>query len=149
MKIKWWLPGLIVLLADRVVKMTLGQTACTLIPGVIALSPARNTGMAFGLLTGNTGVVLLLSAAVIALCIFCLRGVRLRGLAPVAVSMIVGGAIGNMIDRVTLGYVTDMFELLFVHFYVFNLADVCIVAGAVLCGFSLLFRPQDWSREKK
>ena len=105
--------------------------------------------MAFGLLTGNTGVVLLLSAAVIALCVFCLRGVRLRGLAPVAVSMIVGGAISNMLDRVTLGYVSDMFELLFVHFYVFNLADVCIVAGAVLCGFSLLFRPQDWSREKK
>ena len=41
----------------------------------------------------------------------------------------------------------DMFELLFVDFYIFNVADVGVVAGAALCGASLLFRPRDWSKK--
>ena len=59
--------------------------------------------------------------------------------------MILGGAAGNAIDRAMYGYVIDMIELLFVDFYIFNIADVGVVCGAILCGISLLFRPQDWS----
>ena len=62
------------------------------------------------------------------------------------VSVLAGGALGNIIDRVLYGAVTDMFELLFIRFYIFNVADVGVVAGAILCGISLLFRPQDWSK---
>ena len=49
-----------------------------------------------------------------------------------AVSFIAGGALGNFIDRVRLGYVIDMFQLKFIEFPVFNFADLCITAGAVL-----------------
>ena len=80
-------------------------------------------------------------------CFFLLRKTRPTGLAPIALSMIAGGAVGNMIDRVLYGYVIDMFP--FFGWFVFNVADAGVVAGAVLCGWSLLFRPQDWSAKEK
>ncbi|NLD84236.1 MAG: signal peptidase II [Clostridiales bacterium] len=143
----WILPGLAVLLADRAVKAAAAGAHRPLIPGVIGLNWTENSGMALGLLQGGTVGILILTAALILVCALLLRGVRLRGLAPVAVSMMAGGALGNLIDRVSLGYVQDMIELLFMRFYIFNVADAGVVLGAVLCGASLLFRPQDWSRK--
>lgn len=141
------LPGLLVLALDRIVKAACRGVRRPLIPGVIGLNWAENTGMALGLFQGGTVPILLLTAALAALCFFLLRGVRMTGLAPVAVSMIAGGALGNLIDRLALGCVQDMFELLFMRFYIFNAADVGVVLGAILCGVSLLFRPQDWSKK--
>ena len=145
---KWMLPGLLVLALDRLVKQLCGDMSLTLIPGVIALRPAKNTGMALGLLQDHTLLILLASVALAALCVWQLRDLRPRGLAPATISMMAGGAIGNMIDRLAYGYVVDMFELLFVDFYIFNVADVGVVIGAILCGLSLLFRPQDWSKRE-
>lgn len=147
--LKWTLPGLMVLILDRLVKTYCGEMEITLIPGVIALRPAKNTGMALGLFQDNTLLILLASIFLVGICACLLRSMRPQGLAPVAISLMAGGAIGNMIDRLALGYVVDMFELLFMDFYIFNVADVGVVCGAVLCGLSLLFRPQDWSKRKK
>lgn len=143
-------PGLAVLLADRLVKhLTVDSAGRVLIPGALALHPTRNTGMAMGLFQDNTLLILIASIVLIGACVWLLRDVRLNGLALAAVSMIAGGALGNMIDRVALGSVIDMFELLFMDFYIFNVADVGVVCGAILCGMSLLFRPQDWSKREK
>ena len=143
----WSLPGLLVLAADRAVKAGTAGLHQVLIPGVIGLNWTRNTGMALGLFQGSTAGILIATAAVLIACAFLLRGMRLSGLAPIAVSMIAGGALGNIVDRLTLGYVQDMFELLFMRFYIFNAADAGVVIGAVLCGVSLLFRPQDWRKK--
>ncbi|MBQ9265177.1 MAG: signal peptidase II [Clostridia bacterium] len=143
----WILPGLLVLILDRWVKATAIEQRL-LIPGVIALRPAQNTGMALGLFQGGTAGILAVTAVLAVLCALLLKGMRLRGLAPVAVSLMVGGALGNLIDRLALGYVQDMFELLFIRFYIFNVADAGVVCGAVLCGISLLFRPQEWSKRE-
>lgn len=140
------LPGLIVFLVDRATKILLDGVRSPLIPGVIALNGVRNTGMALGLFPGNPLPALLLSLAVAALCIFLLRKVKCKGLGLFSVSLLAGGALGNLLDRLLYGSVIDLFELLFVKFYIFNVADVGVVVGAVLCGISLLFRPQDWSR---
>lgn len=129
----WLLPGLTVLALDRAVKY-------------LAPSPVRNSGMAFGMLEGNSAAILLFSAALLALCAYLLRGLRVSGLAPIALSMMAGGALGNMIDRLVFGYVIDVFP--FFGWFVFNPADAGVVAGAALCGFSLLFRPQDWSKKE-
>jgi len=133
----WLLPGLTVLGLDRIVKWVhvhrFGQEDYT-----------KNTGMAFGMFQGNSFLILLLSLALVAGCLFLLRGSKPKGLAAVAQSMIAGGALGNMIDRLTLGYVIDSFP--FFDWFVFNVADVGVVAGAALCAFSLLFRPRDWSK---
>ncbi|MDY3278942.1 MAG: signal peptidase II [Eubacteriales bacterium] len=146
---KFWLgllPGLLTLLLDRLTKKALFGRNRMLLPGVIRITSARNTGMALGLMPNSAWAVLLLSALLLGLCIWLLRGMRLSGMAAAGVSLMAGGALGNLIDRAALGYVRDLFELLFVKFYIFNIADVGVVAGAVLCGVSLLWRPQDWSR---
>ena len=146
-KMPWILPGLLILGLDRAVKLLCGQVNYTLIPGVLALKSAKNTGMALGLFQGGVWIILIASALLIALACFLLRDMRLSGWAPVGISLMAGGALGNMIDRAAFGYVMDMFELLFVDFYIFNIADVGVVAGAALCGASLLFRPRDWSKK--
>ena len=136
---RWLLPGLLVLLLDRLVKWL-----------HLAFSESqtvRNSGMAFGMFQGNSAMILIVSAALVITCVLLLRNMRPSGLAPIALSMIAGGALGNMIDRVLYGYVIDMFP--FFGWFVFNAADVGVVAGAALCGWSLLFRPQDWSAKEK
>ena len=136
---RWVWPGLLVLLLDRLVKwlhlwISQGQTV-------------RNTGMAFGMFQGNSAGILIFSILLLAACFFLLRKMRPVGLAPVALSMMAGGAVGNMIDRLFYSYVIDMFP--FFGWFVFNVADVGVVAGAVLCGWSLLFRPNDWSKKEQ
>ena len=59
--------------------------------------------------------------------------------------MMLGGAVGNLIDRVFLGYVVDMVEVLFVSFAIFNVADMFLTIGCILMAASLLWRPQEWS----
>ena len=136
---RWVWPGLLVLLMDRLVKwihLTLsdGQTV-------------RNSGMAFGMFQGNSVLILIVSILLLIACFFLLWKSRPTGLAPTALSTIAGGALGNMIDRLLHGYVIDMFP--FFGWFVFNVADVGVVAGAVLCGWSLLFKPQDWSKKEQ
>lgn len=147
MKMQWLLPGALILLADRITKALLDGKQAVLVPHVIGLRGVHNTGMALGLMEGKTWLVLVLSVVLIGLCLILLRRTRLRGLAPCAVSLMAGGALGNLIDRIALGYVIDLFELLFMDFYIFNVADAGVVAGAALCAVSLLIRPDDWSRK--
>lgn len=127
-------------------KMATDGADFVLMDGVLAIRSAQNTGAAMGLLTGNTYLVLILSLLLIGAAIWLLRGMKLSGMAPLSLSLIAGGALGNIIDRVAYGYVMDMIEVLFIDFYIFNLADVGVVCGVALCAFSLLFRPQDWRK---
>ena len=143
----WICPGLAALAADWAVKAFLSDTEAVLIPGVIALRPARNTGMALGLLQGNALLIAGVSLALAALCIYLLRDIRVTGMGRFGLSLIAGGALGNLWDRLALGSVRDMFELLFVDFYVFNAADAAVVTGVILCAVSLLFRQRDWSKK--
>jgi signal peptidase II len=136
--------GLVVLAADQLSKWwvlhgldlpALGQVV--LLP-VLNLTMVRNTGVTFGLLNGlgSWGPVLL---TVVALCVVLALGVWLRRaesrMTAAAIGAIAGGAIGNIIDRVRLGWVVD-----FIHahvntpwgdysWYVFNVADAAIVCG--------------------
>jgi len=157
---RWVGPGLLVLFLDRMVKwLHLWMTVLPekvgvdlsfgFFPGTAdkARQTVQNTGMAFGLFQGNAGMILIVSALLLIACFFLLRGMRPSGLAPIALSTIAGGALGNMIDRLLYGYVLDMFP--FFNWFVFNVADVGVVAGAILCGWSLLFRPQDWSKKEQ
>ena len=57
-----------------------------------------------------------------------------------ALSVVLAGAVGNLIDRALMGYVTDMFQTLFMNFPIFNVADICIVCGGIaFCVYFLLF----------
>ena len=139
--------ALLTLAADQAVKYLACRLQATfpLIPGVLAFTYAENTGMAFSLLSGRSWLLGLVSAAVIVLGLLALRRYRLGPLPSVAAMLMLGGAAGNMIDRLLLGYVVDMFEVLLFRFAIFNVADAALTVGCVLMAASLLFNPKDWS----
>ena len=139
--------ALLVLAADQAVKYLACRLRATftLIPRVLAFTYAENTGMAFSLLSGRSWLLGLLSAAVIVLGLIALRRYRLGPLPSVAAMLMLGGAAGNMIDRLLHGYVVDMFEVLLFRFAIFNVADAALTVGCVLMAASLLLNPKDWS----
>ena len=146
MKRQWWI-AVAVVLADQLVK-ALARTLTspvTLIPGIIGLRYSENTGMAFSLLNQHTWLLTVLSAVLILVGWLALRRYRLGRLSRVAAMLMLGGAVGNLIDRLFVGYVVDMFELLLFRFAIFNVADFALTVGAVLLAVSLLFFPKDWS----
>lgn len=138
-----------VLAVDQLSKLAVRQLqdAVVLLPGVLGLRYAENTGMAFSLFSGMPWVLGLISLALIVLGWLVLRRYRLGTLASVAAMMMLGGAVGNMIDRLLQGYVVDMFEVLFIKFAIFNVADAALTVGCVLMAWSLLMRPDDWSEK--
>ena len=148
---KWlWLAALVVM-ADQAVKalsIAVGGPV-TLIPGVLAFTYAENTGMAFSILSGYTWLLGVVSLAAIALGWWILRGFRLGPVSRTAAMLMLGGAVGNMIDRFCRGYVVDMFEVLFVRFAVFNVADAALTLGAGLMAISLVFCAGEWKEKKE
>lgn len=110
------------------------------IPGVISFYHTQNTGAAFSILRDRQWVFMVLSVIMIAAIIwFLVKQGKRHILLTTALSLILGGGVGNMIDRVRLGYVTDFLRFDFVEFAVFNVADSCITVGAVLLGVYILF----------
>ncbi len=147
-KLAWIAPAVVALeqLSKALMRRGMPQRLAVW-PGVLALTYTENTGMAFSLLSGQSWLLGVLSALAIVLGWVILRRYQLGRLAMTGAMLMLGGAVGNMLDRLLRGYVVDMFELLFVRFAVFNVADVALTVGCVLLGASLLFCPPDW-REK-
>ncbi len=101
-----------------------------LIPGVVELTHVDNTGAAFSLLSNYTWVLALVSLVVsVVLAAALFKGFFKHPLGKAVLSVLLAGAVGNLIDRVFRGYVVDMINVLFVNFAVFNVADICVVAG--------------------
>ena len=104
---------------------------------VLHFTYVKNTGMAFGMLKDHRWVFMVFSTiAIVALIIYLFRFRPESRWMQVSMAMIIGGGIGNMIDRVFLGYVVDFIDVTLINFAVFNIADsfVCIGAGImILC----------------
>lgn len=141
-----WIAAAVVV-ADQLVKaLARGlEGPMTLIPHVIGLRYRENTGMAFSMLSSHTWLLALLSVALIAAGVLVMRRYRLGRLSRVAAMLMLGGALGNLIDRIFVGYVVDMFELLLFRFAIFNVADVALTVGSALLAVTLLFFSKDWS----
>lgn len=116
----------------------LGAALCTL-PGVLEIVPSRNTGAAFSLLSGHTAALAVFSAVLLVLlCTYVRRVLHLTRAADMALYVLIGGGVGNLLDRAFYGGVTDYIRLLLFNFPIFNLADVAITASvAVLIGLLL------------
>ena len=143
-----WIAATVVLL-DQLVK-ALARTLTgpvTLIPHVIGLRYSENTGMAFSLMNRHTWLLTALSVVLIAAGWLILRRYRLGRLSRVAAMLLLGGAAGNLIDRLLNGYVVDMFELLLFRFAIFNVADLSLTVGCALLAMTLLFFPEDWRQK--
>lgn len=118
-----------------------------IIPGIFRLTHTENTGAAFSLFADSpshwkTGLLITFSVVAMIIVSFLLWGQRRAfSWTGVALSLILGGAVGNLWDRVASGRVVD-FLLFYYHQYqwpVFNLADSCIVVGASLLVLEILF----------
>ena len=123
---------------DQAVKTLTAHRTIMLIPGVIRLNYTENRGFALGLFDGAVNIALVLSVLLFIALLVLL--IRLPSPSPMRLPLLVicAGALGNLIDRAALGYVRDMFELLFVRFYIFNPADVYVTLGALACAVMLL-----------
>jgi signal peptidase II len=106
--------------------------------GPLSIHHVQNSGIAFGLFpTATSGVIVLTAIAVTWMLVFFARSGGRHPILPVALGLLLGGSLSNLIDRVRLGHVTDFLDFRF--WPAFNLADAFIVAGvAVLIGALLL-----------
>lgn len=123
----------------------LADGAVTVIPGVLEFTYVENRGAAFGMLADHRWVFLVLSSVAIAAILGYLIVKRPRErLIRISLALVAGGGVGNMIDRVARGYVTDFINFTFVDFYVFNIADSCVCVG---CGLLVIWMIADSVRE--
>lgn len=108
---------------------------------IVSFTLVKNTGAAFGLFKYQTTAFILISLTAIAFTVFYLAKKKTGFFLPLA--LILGGAAGNLIDRLRFGYVVDFIDL---HFWpVFNIADSCITIGAISL-FVIILRGKGASR---
>ena len=111
-----------------------------IIPDVFHLTYVENRGAAFSILQGKRIFFVLLTLAVVAVILVLLyRKAKGEPLLRVSLVMIAGGAIGNLIDRLVLGYVVDMVDLRIINYAIFNVADCFVVVGTILLAVYILF----------
>lgn len=129
--------------------MEYGQSV-TLIPGVLNLTYVRNKGAAFGMLSDNRWVFMIISTvAIIGIAIYLFGFCKERMLLKVGLSLIISGGIGNMIDRTFYGYVIDMIDFHIIWKWVFNVADACVCVGAGIVVLSLILDIIKETKSKK
>ena len=122
-----------------------------LVQGLFGLVHVRNTGVAFSLLSNldhrwvHPLLILATMLAMGAVLAYIAYLPPCRGAAPVGLGLILGGAIGNLIDRARLGYVVDFLDLYWRghHWPTFNVADVGISVGIVLLVIDMVFSPKE------
>lgn len=112
-----------------------GEPSFPLWKDVLHFTYAENTGMAFGMLKEHRWIFMTLSVvAIVALLTYLILARPKSRWMQVALAMIIGGGIGNMIDRIALGYVVDFIDFTLIDFAIFNVADsfVCVGAGILI-----------------
>jgi signal peptidase II len=124
-------------IADQVTKhvvtSTLELDESVHVVGPLSIHHVQNTGIAFGLFSGATSLVVLVTAAAIVwMLVFFARSAARHPVLPAAFGLLIGGSVSNLFDRIRLGHVTDFIDLNWWTFRVFNLADSFIVVGVVI-----------------
>lgn len=140
--------ALAVLAIDQVTKslvrasLHIGESV-QILRGVFYLTFVRNEGAAFGLMPGRQPLFVVVTLLVLsAIVVFWWRIRPESWLVVISLGLVFGGAIGNLIDRVAFGKVTDFFDASFLRFPVFNVADSAVVVGTAILIVWLLFSPE-------
>ena len=134
---------LLCIAADQAVKLYVVSRlalyeSAPLIPGVVELLYVQNTGAGFSLLEGYTWVLTAVTAVLMAgIAVLLVKKRFPHPLAMWTMTAILGGGLGNLIDRVRLGEVVDMFNFQFMRYPVFNVADILVVGGVI--GFAAYY----------
>lgn len=112
----------------------------TVIPGILSFTYLQNDGAAWNIFSGQMILFYLISIAAIAVVVYYLFNPKYKNwLFDTGLALVLGGIIGNFLDRLHLKYVIDMLQLDFVQFNIFNIADSAITVGIVLVFIYLIF----------
>ncbi len=132
--------------ADQVTKLivsaelSLGEEVD--VAGPLSIHHVQNSGIAFGLFPTATAIVIALTAGAVAwMLVFFARSGARHPILPVALGLLLGGSVSNLVDRVRLGHVTDFLDFRF--WPAFNLADSFIVAGVAILIAALLLADRE------
>ena len=126
-----------------------------IIEDVFHLTYVENTGAAMGLFSDSRWVFMLITPiALIGMLVFlvysqCISKEKPSKLLNIALSLMIGGGIGNMIDRLALGYVIDFIDVRLINFYVFNVADTFVCIGAALFVLYIILDAVNEAKAKK
>lgn len=130
--VKWWTSSHFAAPVPPHIHWT-ADPAREFLPGLVELTRVHNYGAAWSSFSGMRWLlVAATSCIVLAVLVLLVRRAVRHPLGGLAGCLIVSGGLGNIIDRVRLGYVVDMFNFQFMNYPVFNVADMSIVAGCIL-----------------
>lgn len=146
-----------IVVADQITKyLTVANIALyedvPFIPGLLQLTYVQNTGAAFSSFEGQQWLFAIVFVVFTAMVFYeyFKKSMPFTTLERWCIFAIYGGGLGNMIDRVRLGYVVDMIETTFIEFPVFNVADCFITCGCILLlAHLILVNKEFWKEEKK
>lgn len=114
-----------------------------IIPHVLSFTYIRNTGVAWGMFKGKRIIFLLLTVITLLFCVYIYSNIadnKKYRLLRISLIVLISGALGNMIDRIKLGYVIDFFDVDFMDFPVFNVADIYVVVSMIALFLLLIFK---------
>ena len=112
-----------------------------IITNFFKITYVRNTGAAWSILSGNTWFLIVISLiALVVIYLYFIKDKKLNKLESISYGLLIGGILGNLIDRIIYGYVIDYldFKIINYDFPIFNIADICIVISIILIGISLI-----------
>ncbi|MDD2586866.1 MAG: signal peptidase II [Syntrophomonadaceae bacterium] len=140
---RFWLTMLAVLAADQLSKwwittnFSIGESR-TLIDKIIYLTYVQNRGAAFGILPGHSWIFVICALLVVVGVVIFVSRYKIATPLSIFLGLIVGGALGNFIDRWFYGFVIDFFDLRW--WPVFNIADIAIICGGILVVLYILLQ---------
>ena len=141
----FYIVTVLLILADQLSKFLTVRylkpvSTVAVIDGIFSLTYVENKGAAFGILQNARWVFIVATIAAIIAMVWYKRKFKPQGkVINTSLCLLLSGALGNMIDRIFLGYVVDMLEVTFIDYPVFNVADCFVVVGAILMCVYILF----------
>lgn len=146
--------GIFVLLAvDQITKLIVLKTLTSVgtmpvLQNIFHLTYCENRGAAFGILQNKTWIFIIITVAVLVAVIYFMVRMRPKNIwLNLSLILLIGGALGNFVDRIFRGFVIDFLDFRIINFPIFNVADCFVVVGAILLGFYIIFSEQ--KKEKK
>jgi signal peptidase II len=149
-RLEIWLPILVIAidqLTKAIVRAELPlHASVTLLPGFIDFTHVRNTGAAFGILNGadfpfkTVVIAVIATAALVGVGMYAASLAHHQLVARIGLALIIGGAAGNLLDRIVVGSVVDFVDVYWrtYHFWAFNVADSAITIGVAIMMLDML-----------
>ena len=110
------------------------------VPGVFSFNYLQNNGAAWNILAGKMWIFYIITLVASIVVIYYLFNLKYQNITfDIGLALIFGGVIGNFMDRLQMHYVVDMFQLDFINFNIFNIADMAITVGLLLVFIYLIF----------